>query len=87
MHVREARLVVAAFVLQNHGVGGAVRRPAVGTQAAATEEMSEERRRGGEWCSGASWCDRTGLESSSAPARPSQRAGTREHAPIGQRGT
>ncbi|XP_045087457.1 uncharacterized protein [Aegilops tauschii subsp. strangulata] len=40
MHVREARLVVAAFVLQNHGVGGAVRRPAVGTQAAATEKRS-----------------------------------------------
>ena len=52
MHVREARLVVAAFVLQNHGVGGAVRRPAVGTQAAATKETSEERRRGGEWCGG-----------------------------------
>ena len=52
MHVREARLVVAAFVLQNHGVGGAVRRPAVGTRAVATEETSEERRRGGEWCSG-----------------------------------
>ena len=35
-------MVVAAFVLQNHGVGGAVRRPAVGTRAAATEETSEE---------------------------------------------
>ena len=46
MHVREARLVVAAFVLQNHGVGGAVRRPAVGTRAAATEETSEEEGRG-----------------------------------------
>ena len=52
MHVREARMVVAAFVLQNHGVGGAVRQPAVGTRAAVTEETSEERRRGGEWCSG-----------------------------------
>ena len=30
MHVREAGLVVAAFILENHGVGGVVRRPAVG---------------------------------------------------------
>ena len=40
MHVREARLVVAAFVLQNHGVGEAVRRPAIETPAAATEGTS-----------------------------------------------
>ena len=82
MHVRGARMVVAAFVLQNHGDGGAVRRPAVGTQAAATEKRV--RRGGGEGngAAGASWCDRTGLESSSAPARPSQRAGTRRLASV-----
>uniref|UniRef100_A0A453C7Y0 U-box domain-containing protein n=1 Tax=Aegilops tauschii subsp. strangulata TaxID=200361 RepID=A0A453C7Y0_AEGTS len=42
------------------------------------------RRGGGEGngAAGASWCDRTGLESSSAPARPSQRAGTRRLASV-----
>ena len=55
-------MVVAAFVLQNHGVGGAVRRPAVWTRAAATEETSEEEEGRGMVRPGWSWCDRTRLQ-------------------------
>ena len=47
MHVREARLVVAACVLQNHGVGGAVRRPA-GSRDAVGGDGGNERGGGGE---------------------------------------
>ena len=55
MHVREARLVVAAFVLQNHGVGGAVRRPA-GCRDAVGGDGGNERGGGG----GGEWCGRAG---------------------------
>ena len=47
MHVRGARMVVAAFILQNHGVGGAVRRPA-GSRDAVGGDGGNERGGGGE---------------------------------------
>ena len=47
MHVRGARMVVAAFVLQNHGDGGAVRRPA-GCRDAVGGDAGNERGGGGE---------------------------------------
>ena len=63
MHVRGARMVVAAFVLQNHGDAGRCGgRPAVGTRSAAMEETSEEEEGRGMVRPGWSWCDRTRLQ-------------------------